>query len=346
MNSSTPDGSRFHAFLQFLAAVVYFFLAWTLAHGWALAMARQQWVQEQWTPLITQTILVFFLLLGYAGMGLRFNRQTHPFSEQGFPLRPDWQREAGLGLATGWALVVVCVLPLTVIGGIAIVLVLDSSAWSWLVLDAVFFALATLAEEIAFRGYGFQRLVRAVGPLGATLGYAVFYAIVQSFLPGANDASFAVAIALGLLLATAYLRTRALWMSWGLNFGWKASRALVFGLAMSGISNRSPIVQGTPMGPFWLTGGGFGLDASWWALLALLAALPVVYRLTRELDYRYNTPEITPGGIAVDLEAARHRQETVPGQPAPAEPASAASGLIQIRLAAKPPETERTPPLD
>ena len=153
-----------------------------------------------------------------------------------------------------------------------------------------------LAEEIAFRGYAFQRFARAVGPAGAVLGFAALYAFLQALEPGASRASTAVAVALTILLSTAYLRTRALWVSWGINFGWKAIRALIFGFAVSGVNSHSPVVQGDPMGPFWLTGGGFGLDGSWLAFFVFLAAIPVVYRLTRELDYRYNTPEIIPGG--------------------------------------------------
>jgi hypothetical protein len=238
-----------------------------------------------------------------------------------------------MGVAVGWALAVACVLPMVVGGGIAIVLVLGPSAWGWLMADAAFFALAAMAEEIAFRGYGFQRFERAVGPLGAALGFAAFYAIVQALLPGSNHASIAVSVMLSLVLSTAYLRSRALWVSWGINFGWKASRALVFGLAISGVSNHSPVVQGNPMGSFWLTGGGFGLDGSWVAFVALLIALPVVYRLTRELDYRYNAPVIVPGGIPVDLDAAGRRQhEAAMGPAAPAAPS-----LVQILPVATPP---------
>jgi hypothetical protein len=229
-------------------------------------------------------------------------------------------------------------------GGIAIVLVLGPSAWGWLVVDAVFFALVALAEEVAFRGYGFQQFERAVGPLGAALGFAAYYAIVQTLLPGSTQivpgsthASVAVSIGLSLALSIAYLRTRALWVSWGINFGWKASRALLFGLAISGVSNRSPVVQGNPMGPFWLTGGGYGLDGSWVAFFVLLAALPVVYRLTRELDYRYNAPVIVPGGIPVDLDAAARKQHEAATRTA--EPA--ASGLVQIFPAATPPPVAR-----
>jgi len=206
MNPSSQGGGRLRAYLEFLAAVILFFVARALAHGWAQGLAA-----PQWTPLIEQAILVVLLLLGYAGMGLRFDHQQRPIGAQGLPGRPGWTGEAALGLAVGWAVAVVCVLPLVIFGGIAIVLVLQPAAWGWLVGDAVFFALAALAEEIAFRGYGFQCFVQAVGPLGAALGYAAFYAIVQALLPGSSHSSFAVSLALGLVLSTA----SALWRSVG-----------------------------------------------------------------------------------------------------------------------------------
>jgi hypothetical protein len=204
-----------------------------------------------------------------------------------------------------------------------------------------FFALAALAEEIAFRGYGFQRFAHSVGPIGASLGFAAFYAIVQALLPGANHASIAVSVVFTLLLSMAYLRTRALWLSWGINFGWKASRALVFGLAVSGNNSHSPVVQGDPMGPFWLTGGGFGLDGTWIAFFVILAAMPVVYRLTRDLDYRYNAPVIIPGGIPVDLDAAaRAQHEAATREAEPAAPA-----LVQILPVSTPPRPVPSDPV-
>ena len=327
MSPSKSGSGRLRAYIEFLAAVLYFFLARALARHEALGMAN-----ELWQPLVEQATLLFLLLLGYAGMGYALDRQQHPLSEQGLPRRAGWWNEAGLGLAIGWALAVVCVLPMVVGGGIAVVLVLESSAWGWLLADAAFFALAALAEEVAFRGYGFQRFVQSVGPLGAALGYAAFYAIVQALLPGSSHSSVAVSLVFSLALSIAYLRNRALWVSWGINFGWKASRALLFGLTISGISSHSPVVQGNPMGPFWLTGGGYGLDGSWMAFVVLLASLPVVYRLTRELNYRYNAPQIVPGGIPVDLSAvARSQHESAMGPAAPA-----ASGLVQILPAATP----------
>jgi membrane protease YdiL (CAAX protease family) len=288
--------------------------------------------QEQWQPLVEQAIFLLLLLAGYAGMGLALDGQLHPLREQGLPMRKGWPGEAGLGLAVGWALAVACVLPMVVGGGIAIVLILGHTAWGWLTADAAFFALVALAEEVAFRGYGFQRFEQSVGQLGAALGFAAFYAIVQALMPGSNHTSIAVSIALSLVLSLAYLRTRALWLSWGINFGWKASRALLFGLAISGDSSHSPVVQGNPMGPFWLTGGGYGLDGSWMAFVLLLVTIPVVYRVTRDLDYRWNAPVIVPAGIPVDLSAvAKGQHEAAMGAASPT-----ASSLVQILPAATP----------
>jgi membrane protease YdiL (CAAX protease family) len=325
------------AYLEFILAVVYFFMARSLArHG------AQGLVREQWTPLLQQAMLAFLLLAGYAAMGSWLDRQMSPVSSQGLPRRPGWQSEAGLGLAVGWSLALVCVIPMVLAGGIAIFLSVQPIAWGWLVADAAFFALAALAEEIAFRGYGFQRFAQSVGPLGAALGFAAYYAIVQAQAPGSNRASIAVSVALSLLLSTAYLRTKALWVSWGINFGWKASRALLFGLAVSGVNTHSPVVQGDPMGPFWLTGGGFGLDGTWVAFAVLFVGLLVIFRVTRDLDFKYNAPVIVPAGIPVDLDAAARKQhEAAMGAAEPAAPA-----LVQIAPADTPPASNEadTPP--
>jgi len=328
MSAAGSGGGRIRAYLQFIAAVCYFFLAQSLARRGAQGLAGQAWA-----PLVEQAMLVFLLLLGYATMGFWMDRQSSPVSAQGLPRREGWLREAGVGMSVGWAIALVCVIPLVVIGGIAIVLNLQASAWGWLIADVAFFALMALAEEIAFRGYGFQRFAVAVGPIGASLGYAAFYAILRAMLPGASRASVAVAVIFNLVLSMAYVRTRALWVSWGINFGWKASQALVFGLAVSGVNSHSPVVQGDPMGPFWLTGGGFGLDGTWVPFFIFLAAMPVVYRLTRELDYKYNAPVIVPGGMPVDLDAiARKQHEAAMGSTEPAAPS-----LVQILPVAGPP---------
>ena len=322
---ASKGGLRLRAFTESLFAILYLLLAREVARRGASTIAN-----DQWFPLASQAMLACLLIAGYGTMGIVFDRQANPFAAQGWPMRRGWTREAGLGLSTGWGLAVLCVVPLTLIGGIAMRFAAGRYAWGWLAADAAFFGLLALAEEVAFRGYGFQRFTQALGRTGALLSFAFFYAVLQAMSPGSSSASFAVAFALSLLLSAAYLRTRALWVSWGINFGWKACRALLFGLAISGNGSHSPLVQGDPMGPFWLTGGGFGLDGTWLTFFILLAALPVVYRITRDLDFQHNAPVIVAGGVPVDIDAAARRQHEAAMGPAvgPAGPAPAV--LVQI----------------
>ncbi len=322
MTELRKQDSRVRAYLEFVVALFYFIAARVLARHAANGIAS-----ASWQPLVEQALLAFLLLAGYAGMGFSLARQPHPVRTQGLPFRSGWRGELGLGLATGWGIAAVCVIVMAIVGGILVRFHPEPAAWGWLAADIAYFLLLALAEEVAFRGYGFQRLSRALGSSVAVMGYGLLYALLERLQPGANTASIFVAFAFSLALSAAYLRTRALWLSWGLNFGWKASRALLFGLAVSGNSSHSSVVEGNPMGSFWLTGGGFGLDGSWFAFLILLAAIPLVYRITRDLDFQHNAPEIIPGGIPVDLDAAARRQHDAAMGPAAAP---APPGLVQI----------------
>jgi len=327
--SAIQRTGKLRAYLEFIAAVLYYFIVRAFAHNAAIAIQK-----DAWQPLVEQLLFAALLILGYAAFGALFDRQPRSIAAQGLPLRAGWAGEFGIGAAIGWGAVVVCVLPMLVVGGIAVVVTSQHSAWGWLVADAAYFALLTLGEEVAFRGYGFQRFAVVVGSSGAAFGYALFYAIMRAMLPGSTNASIAISVVFSFLLTTAYLRSRALWVSWGLNFAWKASQALIFGLTVAGVSSHSPIIEGNPMGPFWLTGGGYGLDASWWACLVLLAAFVVLHRATRELDFKHNSPVFVGAGIPVDIDAAAKLQhEAAMGQPA--EPA--APGLVQILPASTPP---------
>ena len=332
--------SPLRASWRFLLAALYFFLARVLADHGARGL-----VSEDWIPLVSQAMFSFLLLLGFAGFGFALDRQLQPISQQGFALRKGWLGEAGLGVAIGWAIAVVCVLSLVIFGGIALHFTLSLESFGWLAADAAYFALATLAIQIAFRGYPFQCAIRAIGEFPAALILAVFYGMLHAGLPGASHASLAVSILLGLLLAMAYLRTRALWLPWGLHFGWVASRALLFGLPVNGVSSHSPVVQGDPLGSLSLSGGEFGLDGSWFAFIVLLLAVPYVYRATRELSFVYNAPVLVPGGIPVDMDAAarlQHESATRPETPevkplvqilpaAPAAPPPVAKDIDQPR---------------
>lgn len=276
--------------------------------------------------LVSRSLLVVLLISGFAAMGASGQRQMHPIAAMGLLRRTGWVREWALGAALGWGGVVAAVLPLAVAAGLlvsfagSISRALAASAYA-----AVLLLLSTLTQELLFRGYPFQRLREAVGGASA----AVFSSIVFAFERTAGSLSlltFLNSLLLAFLLTLVYLRTRALWVGWGLNFAWNASLGLLFGLPVNGIG--SPAISTYSTGPAWLTGRGYGPEGALLATFILLALLVVAAQATAELRHRWALPEIHPAGIPVDLDAAARRQHEAAARPAepplvqilPAEP--------------------------
>jgi uncharacterized protein len=195
-----------------------------------------------------------------------------------------------------------------------------------LLIDLLLLAVASLAEEVAFRGYPFQRLIEAIGPTLATIVSSLVFAGVHILNPGFSRASFMVTVFSSWLLSVAYLRTRALWVCWGWHFAWNASMCLLFGLPVSGITQFSPVIQTNTVGPAWITGGEYGPEASTVAAIVLLIGIFIVYRTTRAYAYLYTQPVIIPAGMPIDLDAMS--RSLAPYHPV--EPAPAGATLVQI----------------
>ena len=333
---SISFAERMRAFGWFLIAGIYSVLAQQIASHAAQGLAPGEWFE-----LVSRGMLLFLLLVGYAGMGMVGQHQRSPLPEMGLRLRPGWLREVALGAAIGWSGIVACVLPMALFGEMALRVNTAPRPLLFLLVDIVVLATAALAEEVAFRGYPFQRLIEAVGPVLATLLLSVIFTLFHLQNPDSSTASLLSTMLAGWLLALAYLRTRALWVSFGLHFAWNASMGLLFGLPVSGLTTFSPVVSTYTRGPVWLTGGGYGPEGSAVVILVLLVLIVVLMRSTRELKHQYAGPVIIPGGIPVDIDALQ-RQQHEHGMGVGAV-APAGQQLVQI-LAPAPPLAP--PPLD
>ena len=136
-----------------------------------------------------------------------------------------------------------------------------------------------LAEELMFRGYPFQHLEQGIGAIGAVMVFSVVFGVVHLANPGASRWGLINTILIGVLLSMAYLRTRALWLPWGIHFGWNFSLGLLFGLPVSGLRLFNVMVRTTTSGPRWVTGGSYGVEASATAVVVILLGLVMVWRL-------------------------------------------------------------------
>jgi membrane protease YdiL (CAAX protease family) len=305
--------------------IIGFMYAW-LAEGLA-GSAASGLSSAPWFELVYRSTLLFLLLVGYWAMGYIFQRQRTPLRSMGLIRRATAAGEFGTGAAFGWGAMVVCVLPMAVIGGFTVTFWTGPRQFGLLFLDLAVLLVAALAEEVMFRGYPFQRLIDGVGPVMATLIASALFAFRHLGNPDSSLASTLVTVVAGWLFAIAYLRTRALWLPWGLHFAWNASMGILFGLPISGLRIFSPVISTNPHGPLWLTGDGYGPEGSAVAAVVLLGALGVLMWVTRDYAWEYAQPVIIAGGIPVDIDAAAKRQH----EEAMASPGEvAAPQLVQI----------------
>jgi uncharacterized protein len=327
---------RVRAFAYVIIAGIYFYIAQSISLHAANGLSTGVWV-----PLVERGILLFLLLFGYAAMARVFSRQREPIRGMGLVFRSGWQREFGLGAALGWALLVASILPLVLSGGLIITFWAIPRQFGILFIDLLVLAVASLAEEVAFRGYPFQRLIDAMGPTLATIVFSLVFAALHMFNPAANRASFVVTVFSSWLLSVAYLRTKALWVCWGWHFAWNASMCLLFGLPVSGITQFSPIIQSDTVGPVWMTGGDYGPEGSVVTAIVVLIGIFAVYRTTRGLAYLHAQPVIVAAGIPIDLDAMS--SSLAPHHPVAPQPPPAGSTLVQIDSISSP-SPSRVPP--
>jgi hypothetical protein len=143
--------------------------------------------------------------------------------------------------------------------------------------------------------------------------------------PGSPDGTRILVTMLGsLLLCLCWHRTHGLWLLWGLHFAWAASTGVLFGLPLGGDVSFSSIIDTRASGPAWLTGGLYGPAAAAFSILVVLAAIPILVRVTDDYAWKYTHPPIIPGGY--DVTIAPPAAHVAMEQSAQAAPAS----LIQI----------------
>ena len=187
-----------------------------------------------------------------------------PFKNLGVWFYEGWGKELALGLGGGLVLMTVMVAPLAAGGWIELRLatieplgLLTGLAWS-----AGILVPAAAGEEFLFRGYPFQRLMDAWGAMIPAVGISALFGLAHANNPNATWFSTVNTVLAGIWLAVAYLKTRALWLPIGVHFSWNFVMGFGYGLPISGNVLPWKLVEATPGGPVWLTGGDYGPEGS------------------------------------------------------------------------------------
>ena len=225
-------------------------------------------------------ILISALLIGWACGALL---EDLPFAALGCSPHQGWLKNLLIGSALGAASLFVAALLTTLTRGIRFSF--DPAGFrligETLFVSILIFLFAAAAEEILFRGYVLQTLTRAniawLGIVLTSVPFAAAHLKNPNAVPGFTFVNTALA---GLWLAVAYLRTRSLWLPFGLHWSWNWAQASLLGLPVSGIERiaPAPLLKAMNAGPDWLTGGAYGIEGGAACTIALVISTVVIWR--------------------------------------------------------------------
>nr|WP_315258855.1 type II CAAX endopeptidase family protein [uncultured Duganella sp.] len=167
--------------------------------------------------------------------------------------------ETGIGVAFGAAL------GLTVAGILAaagaFVITGSSDSWSFLLKSVPEQIMVACFEEIMFRAVVFRIVEQRWGTRAALIASILLFAVAHLSNDNISVMGVAMTGIASLVFSACYMKTRRLWLPIGLHFAWNSTYDGLFALPMSGHAARGWL-QVSTSGPEWLTGGGYGVEAS------------------------------------------------------------------------------------
>ena len=229
-------------------------------------------------------VLTLLALVGGFSLLLRFvdGVESGLLASQGLPIHRFAWREIWKGFGLGFLLVALSVAAIALFGNLQMTVVLNAVTARRAGIVVILLLAGALFEEVMFRGYPFQRLVEAIGPWFAILVLSRLFGAAHLQNPNAGGIlswGFFNTIAVGVLLALAYLRTKALWVPFGFHFAWNFALGVAFGLPVSGLSTFSVIVRSHASGPKLLTGGDYGIESSLTGAVVIVLGILIVLAL-------------------------------------------------------------------
>ncbi len=242
------------AFLELLGLILF---GWMLA-PWAGAVA-------------SATVSTFLAAALTNAFSVRiFERMS--LADLGLALNPSSVRNWGLGFGVGVLAALVVLVPPLLAGAARMVPAPDQPAnLRSLLFVSAMLALGVVGEELLFRGYGFQLLLRHAGPFSTILPVSVLFAAAHAANLNSSPLGLVNTFLWGLVLGFAVIRSGDLWLAIGLHFGWNWTLPL-FGVNLSGFRmSVSGYTIEWKAGPLW-SGGDYGPEAS----VLTLAMMPLL----------------------------------------------------------------------
>jgi len=221
------------------------------------------------TPL-EELIVSLFTLLGTIVVVYLFRRSVdnESFRSLGFDSK-GILKELIIGLSMGAILIAI---------GFVILFMKDEIQWSStnantnnILLGFLLFLSVAFCEELLFRGYILNNLMKSMPGVFALIICSVSFSLLHGFNPDYTWFSFWNLTMAGLLLGLPYIFTKSLWLPIALHFSWNFCQGTIFGFSVSGNTTYSLIEQSRLTDNLW-NGGKFGFEGSVLSIVLQLIA--------------------------------------------------------------------------
>lgn len=138
--------------------------------------------------------------------------------------------------------------------------------------------LIAITEELVFRGYLLNNLLKQLPKQAALFISALLFTLFHSLNPNINFIAFINIFIAGLVLGVNYIYTRNLGFAIFFHFSWNFLQGPLLGYRVSGIELPALLFQNSK-GSVLLTGGNFGLEASFLVTISLTITYILLYFL-------------------------------------------------------------------
>jgi len=270
-----------------LAAYILFLISIAIATGAALGMVSTP--SSQLGLLALNEVGLFVPAVAAMCLTVAF-ADRRPLRAFGIGFLPHWRRDLLFGLAMAAGMLAVLIAGCYALGYVSMRWTGGQVSPGLLIATFSLLLLAALNEELLFRGFPLQVLVEGIGTWPAIIALSLLFGALHLGNPNASVLGILNTVVAGILLSIAYVKTRSLWLPYGIHVGWNVGLGFVFGFPLSGIDIASLWTTGTA-GSETILGGGYGPEGGLLGTFIFAAAALIVNK-----HGSINPTQTGPGG--------------------------------------------------
>jgi len=269
-----------------LCAFVVVLLPVWLAAGFGLTLAFD-WLVGLGDPLydLALNVVISFIPAMIATAFAAFVIEHSPLLAFGVGFHKGWVRTFRAGVVIAAGLTIFQVLGSRILGLTQFEWTASQFTFGQAAVSVGLLVVAAAFEELIFRGYPLQVLMKGIGPWPAMIAMSCLFGLLHAQNPNASRLGVFNTLVAGLMLSLAYFKTRSLWFPYGIHLFWNIGTGMILGLPLSGMGFAS-LWTAHVTGDAWLLGGSYGPEGGVLGTAIFLAGVLAVWKFPiKEIQY-------------------------------------------------------------